>query len=64
MEPETVNPVRELKRIQDELNKEHGVLYALKELSRGETPQEIFRLSQARVEMLTSMAERLKRIVR
>ena len=64
MEPEHVNPLKELRRTQDELQFEKGVTYALKEIARGERVEELLFLSKQRVEMLTSMAERLKRLVR
>lgn len=64
MEPEHVSPLKELKRVEGELQFEKGVTYALKEIARGEQIEELMRLSKVRVEMLTSMAERLKRLVR
>lgn len=64
MEPAQVSPIKELKRVEGELNFERGVTYALKEIVRGERIEELLRLSRLRVEMLTSMAERLMRLVR
>lgn len=64
MEPEHVSPIKELKRVEGELQFERGVVYALKEVVRGERVDELLYLSKQRVEMLTSMAERLKRLVR
>lgn len=64
MEPEQINPLKELRRTQDELHFERGVTYALKEIARGERIDELMRLSRLRVEMLSAMAERLKRIAR
>lgn len=64
MEPEHVNPLKELRRTQDELHFERGVAYALRQISQGEQVEELLYLSKQRVEMLTSMAERLKRIAR
>lgn len=64
MEPEHVSPIKELKRVEGELNFERGVVYALKEVARGERVDELLFLSKQRVEMLTSMAERLKRLGR
>lgn len=64
MEPEHVSPLKELKRVEGELQFERGVVYALKEIMRGERVEELMRLSRLRVEMLSAMAERLKRIAR
>ena len=64
MDPVSANPLQELKRAQEELHFERGVVWALRQIDGGMKPEEIFRQSVSRVEMLTAMAEKLKRMVR
>lgn len=64
MEPEHVNPAKELRHVQDELHVERGVMFVLREISKGRSFESLFIESTHRIEVLESKAERLKRLVR
>ena len=64
MEPAPESPLAELQRIKGELHVERGVMFALREISKGRSFESLFIESTHRIEVLESKAERLKRLVR
>lgn len=63
-EPIHKTPIDELRHTQDELHFERGVMFVLREISKGRAFESLFVESTHRIEVLESKAERLKRMVR
>lgn len=62
MEPVPESPLAELKRIKGELHFERGVMFALREISKGLSLESLFVESIHRIEVLESRKQRLELI--
>ena len=62
MEPVPESPLVELQRIKGELHVERGVMFALRELSKGRSLESLFVESIHRIEVLESRKQRLESI--
>lgn len=62
MEPQHTHPLDEIRHIKDELHFERGVLFVLREISKGRTFDSLFNEAIRRVEVLESRKDRLEGI--
>lgn len=63
MEPKHTSPLEECRQVEDQLQFERGVLFSIREQSKGRTIESLFIESVNRVEILESRKKRLEDIL-